>query len=116
MGILDAHRLPQHKIQYFGRKKTRPIIIKLQSTFDKSLIFKNAKKLKTFNEARQISNPRSSKIYITKHLPKLSAEQKKALNTQFKKAREDNKKTEWKIVNAEYCLFVNGKRVYNTDR
>jgi len=55
-------------------------------------------------------------MYITEHLQKLFAEQKKALNTQFKKAKEDNKKTEWKIVNAEYCLFVNGERVNGTDR
>jgi len=31
IGVVDLHRLPQHRVTRHGRKVTRPIIIKLQS-------------------------------------------------------------------------------------
>ena len=30
----------------------------------------------------------------------------------YKKSKEENKKTVWKIVGCEYCLFVDDERVY----
>ena len=87
------------------KKTTRPVIIKLSSVFDKQSIFKAAKNLKNFN---QNSN---SKVYITEHLPAEFMKQKQALLSQFKEARQNNKKTKWRIVHDEYCLFVDETKV-----
>jgi len=63
IGIVDVHRLPQHKVAR-SRNKIRPIIVKVQSAFDKALIFENAKKLKSYNEERRFSNRGANYIYF----------------------------------------------------
>jgi len=53
IGIADIQRLPQHKVLIRGIPATRPIIVKLQTTFDKARFFQNAKKLKNYNEEKE---------------------------------------------------------------
>ena len=47
--LADIHRLPQHTIFKNGKRTTRPIIIKLSSVFNKNIILKSLKKLKSYN-------------------------------------------------------------------
>ena len=105
INISDIHRLPQHSIYKNGKKITRPIIVKPSSVFDKQSIFKAVKNLKNFNQNFY------SKDYITEYLPAEFMKQKQALLSQFKEGRQNNKKTKWRIVCDEYCLFVNETKV-----
>ena len=66
--LADYHRLPQQPIFKFGRKTTRPIIIKLTNAADKRKIFGNLKYLKSYNESRKALN--LNPVFVTEHLPK----------------------------------------------
>jgi len=73
IGITDIHRLPQHRVAIRGIPVTHPLIVKLQTTFDKALIFQKAKNLKNYNEDRKQNSAAAADIYITEHLPKIFA-------------------------------------------
>ena len=75
--VVDIHRLPQHPVQRFGRSVVRPIIVKLLTMQDKTLIFNSAKHLKTYNSERISEDATSPHIFITEHLPKKFQEQRK---------------------------------------
>ena len=44
--IADLHRLPQHPVTKAGKKVTQPIIVKVLTAFDKSIIYDNVNNLK----------------------------------------------------------------------
>ena len=77
--------------------------------FNKQNFVKNLKHLKEYNEKRP---PTTKYVYATEHLPIELQRQKKKLIPLYKKAKEENKKTVLKIVDCEYCLFVDDVRVH----
>jgi len=70
------------------------------------------KHLKQFNEQRRVSSPRFNYVFATEHLPKQLQLQKKKLVPLFKAAREENKKTVWKVEDCEYRLYIDGEQAY----
>jgi len=50
-------------------------------------------------------------VFITEHLPKLFFDQKMALHDRFKQARKQKKKTSWRIINSQYCLFIDNEKI-----
>ena len=108
--MVDVHRLPQRPIYKNGNKINRPIICKLSSINDKQSIMKATNHLKEYNNAIRSKNSNNSSVYITDHLPKLYYQQKKKLLPQFKQAKSFGKKNIWRIINGEYCLFIDGVR------
>ena len=113
ISLADIHRLPQHPIyDKRHRKITRPIIIKFSTIFDKQKFTQNLKHLKQYNLKNREACSATEYVYATEHLPKELQEQKKRLLPFYKDARNNKKKTVWKIQNCEYCLFVDDVRVY----
>ena len=109
--MVDVHRLPQRPIYKNGNKINCPIIRKLSSINDKQSIMKATKHLKEYNNAIRSKNySNNSSVYITDHLPKLYYQQKKKLLPQFKQAKSFGKKTIWRIITGECCLFIDGVR------
>jgi len=107
--LADVHRLPQHPIyDRDGFKIDRPIIIKFIDVFDKQNFMKNLKHLKQYTNEKRL--PSTQYVYATEHLPKDLQDQKKKLIPLYKEARKYKKKTVWKIINCEYCLFFDGER------
>ena len=102
--IVHLHRLPQHTIRKAGKAITRPIIVKLLTSFDKDKIFKNINRLKQYNDERK------SRIFIMDHLPKLFYYQKKQPMPEYKAAKEDDHLAKWTAYNGDYCLHVIEKR------
>ena len=76
IAVADLHRLPQKPVFRQGQKVTRPIIVKLVYANDKNYIYRQLRKLKSYNETRKINS--KSNIYITDHLPAAFLEQKKS--------------------------------------
>ena len=75
--IVDLHRLPQFSSQKnYKRQTPRPIIVKLQTAFDKRLVFSLLGKLKNLTNNSKDSHP----VFLTNHLPKLHYKQKKIFN------------------------------------
>ena len=112
IAIADIHRLPQHPIFDKDRRKiNRPIIVKFLNVFDKYKFTKNLKNLKNYNEKRRSDNSNSPYVYATEHLPKELQLQRSKLISEFRDARRNKRKTTWKLINSEYCLLVDGKRV-----
>ena len=110
--VVDIHRLPQHPVQRFGRNVVRPIIIKLLTMQDKTLISNSAKHLKAYNSKRISEDATSPHIFITEHLPKKFQEQRKRLLPIFKDAKRKQQRTCWKAIEGNYyVLFVNVKKV-----
>ena len=107
--LADYHRLPQQPIFKFGRKTTRPIIIKLTNTADKRKIFGNLKNLKSYNESRKALNLKP--VFVTEHLPKKFQQEQKLLLPEFRKARRINRKTVWRAEKGHYVLYVDGIKV-----
>jgi len=64
------------------------------------------KNLKKFNEKRRLDDPLASYVFVTDYLPKMFELQRKKLQPQFKEARKYGQKTSWKIINGNYCLFI----------
>ena len=77
--------------------------------FDKQKFVANLKHLKCYNKNRARS---SQHVYATEHLPIELQNQKKKLIPLYKEVKKEQKKTVWKIVDCEYCLFVNNERVF----
>ena len=50
-------------------------------------------------------------IYVTDHLPIEMLQQKKKLLSLFNKARQEGKRTSWKVVADEYRLYIDGINV-----
>ena len=110
--LADIHQLPQHTIFKNGKRTTRPIIIKLSSVFNKNIILKSWKKLKSYN-LKLSSNMGDDfeYVYVTEHLLKNLQLQKKRLLPAFKQAKSERKRAIWQIENAEYRLYVEGRKV-----
>ena len=107
--VVDMHRLPQIPLMKKGKKVNRPIIAKLDSVLDKSIIFNNLKRLKSYNDQRKMD--KKSTVYVTEHLPKAFLEQKKLLMPYFKKARMNKQKTFWQAENGKYVLYVDNEKI-----
>ena len=111
--IIDAHRMPMNPLnrkqpRSSRENKSRPIIFKLDTMFDKEKIDLCLKNLKGYNEGRDL------KVYVTNHLPREMQAQKAALNVHFKNAKKAKKKTAWKIDynKAEIFLQVDGDPIF----
>ena len=64
--IVDLHRLLQFSTQKNYKHRTpRPIIVKLQTAFDKRLIFSQLGKLKNLTNNTKESHP----VFLTNHVP-----------------------------------------------
>ena len=100
--IVDLHRFPQHPVTKAGKKVTRPIIVKVLTAFDKSIICENVN-LKAYNDGKE------NTAFITDHLPKLFYKQKQMLMPDFKAAK--GKKRTWGTYDGKYCLYVENKRI-----
>ena len=112
--ILACHRLPRKPYEVKTRAqqlnlKKRPIIFKVAGENAKQRIFDQLKELKNYNKDKSDGE----RIYIDNQLPKAFSEQKKALLEDFKTARSNKRKAKWRVdyKTAEYCLYVNNKRV-----
>jgi len=105
--LVDVHRLPQHPLIIRGKHITRPIIIKLPDVFEKTKIMRSLSNLKEFNQNRhERLKTNIGNVFISDHLPKEFQIHKKKLLRKFKEARSEQKKTFWKAVDGEYCLFI----------
>ena len=105
VGLVDIHRLPQHRVYKNGKKVSRSMIVKLDSAFSKRTIFKSLNHLKEYNE-----DPEKN-VYVTEHLSKPFYEEKRRLLPYFKQTRSERKKSMWRVVDGEYCLYVENKRI-----
>ena len=103
--LVDIHRLFQHPVYKNGKKISRPIIVKLDSAFSKRNIFKSLKHLKEYNKDSE------KNVFVTEHLPKPFYEKKKRLLLYFEQARSEHKKSMWRVVDGEYCFYVENKRI-----
>ena len=101
--IADLHRLPQQPVTKAGKKVTQPIIVKVLTAFDKSIIYENVNNLKAYNDGKENS------AFITDHSPKLFYKQKQMLMPDFKAAK--GKKRTWGTYDGKYCLYVKNKRI-----
>ena len=116
--VIDIHRLPQHPVYKNGTKHTRPILVKLNSVFDKRAIFSSIKNLQTYNttlSCQDDSPIQSRRVYITEHLPVAFIDQRNRLLPTFKKAKLLKKNTSWRFVGGDYCLFINGVKITELD-
>ena len=111
ISIIDVHRLPQYPLFKNKVKINRPIIFKLAGNNDKQMIMHSLKNLRRYNETRLKENSKAGIVYVTEHLPKPLYLQKKQLLPHYKKARSENKRASWCIQEAEYCLYVDGKKI-----
>ena len=87
--------------------KSRPLLFKMASIFEKDLIMSNLNNLKPAAQStRQI-------VYVKQHLPACMAQQKARLHAKFKDAQKAKQKTRWKIdyTTADYCLYINDTKV-----
>ena len=100
----------EHDIDKAGKLVTRPRIIKLAYTEDKTFIHKAAKNMNKYNQTRRKLKQSPPHVFITDHSPSAFQKQRKKLIPYFNKARADNRKTKRQIENREYCLFID-KRV-----
>ena len=110
---VDIHRLPQRPIYSDKGRVNSPIIIKLYNNDDKHWLFSRFKFLKSYNDKRYAENREAKPVFVTEPLPKPYYEQKKgsALMPLFKKARNENEKTSWAVINGDFSLLVDGVRV-----
>ena len=111
ISVVDIHRLPQHPVYKNRIKVNWPIIIKFQNVMDKEKVTKSLTNLKLYSQQRKPAGNKVPYVYVTDHLSKVFELQKMMLLPQFKLARKQNKKTYWRIVDAKYCLFVEGKMI-----
>ena len=75
----------------------------------KTMIFKNLKNLKCYNDIRRVE--KNPTVFVTEHLPKMFLDQRKLLMPYFKNARRNRQKTSWRAVVGEYVLHVDDKKV-----
>ena len=107
----DIHRMPKQLVLKNGKKIQRPIIVKLTYLFDKQLIYKSLKNLKLYNNELNLKPRFPGYIYVTDHLPIEMLQQKNKLLLLFNKARQEGKRTSWKVVADEYRLYIDGINV-----
>ena len=107
----DIHRMPKQPVLKNGKKIQRPIIVKLTYLFDKQLIYKSLKNLKLYNNELNLKPRFPGYIYVTDHLPIEMLQQKNKLLLLFNKARQEGKRTSWKVVADEYRLYIDGINV-----
>ena len=104
------HRL-QNPLRKIGKTVHRHKIVKLLAMQDKNLTFKSAKHLQKYNAKRQTEDDVSLYTYITSHLPIKFQKQRNFLLPIYKKAKQNIQKRVWKILDGEYTLFVNNKKI-----
>ena len=114
--IVDIHRLSQRPLFKRGHQVRRPIIVKLNSVFDKQLLFSSCKNLKAysanlFHNGKLTNGKQSRTIYVTEHLPKTFINQKKLLLSSFIKARKEKKQAYWQNDHKQYYLFVDNEKI-----
>ena len=54
--VVDIHRFPQIPLMKKDKKVNRPIIAKLDSAFEKLMIFNHLKRLKSYNDLRRVDS------------------------------------------------------------
>ena len=81
----------------------------MTNAFGKQLILNNLKRLKEYNETLNLEPKNPGYVYMTKHLPHELQMQKKRLIPIFRKAKEEGKKTAWKIIDGDYQLYIEGE-------
>jgi len=86
------------------------------NVFDKYQFTQNLKILKFYNETRTATRRTAPYVFVTDHLQKELQKQKRELIPLFKAARKNKQKTEWKLLDSEYCLFIEGIRVLQDNR
>ena len=64
------------------------------------------KNLKAYNKNICDENPSASYVFVSEHLPKELQMQKKKLLPGFKEAKAQKKSTQWRIENAQCCLYI----------
>ena len=107
----DIHRMPKQPVLKNGKEIQRPIIVKLTTLFDKQLIYKFLNNLKLYNNELNLKPRFPGYIYVTDHLPIEMLQQKKKLLPLFNKARQEGKRTSWKVITDKYCLYIDGINV-----
>ena len=107
----DIHHMPKQPVLKNGKKIQQPIIIKLTNLFDKQLIHKSLKNLKLYSNELNLKPRFLGYIYVTDHLPIEMLQQKKKLLPLFNKARQEGKRTSWKVVADEYRFYIDGINV-----
>lgn len=101
----NIHRLPRRTsaIQSSSNEASKPpaIVIKFGTMRDK-------------REIESLSaSARSFGANITRHLPISMQQQRKDLIRQANISYKQGKTVKWKIIDADYCLYVNGERFLN---
>ena len=107
ISILDAHRMGTHVTNDGKHIKSRPLLFKMASIFEKDLIMSNLNNLKrAVQSTRQI-------VYVKQHLPASMAQQKARLHNKFKDAQKAKRRTKWKVdySSADYCLYIDDTKV-----
>ena len=116
VNVIDIHRLPQKPGLRRGVKINRTISVKLKSVFDKKLTLSSCINLKSYNKIRRAENQftgsagRFKPAFVSDYLPRPYLILKNELLLHFKQARREKKKASWRIVDGEYCLFVDDKK------
>ena len=110
--IVDVHRLPQYPI--FSKNKikiNRPIIVKLNGAFSKQRFCSSLRNLKVQYNIEKKENLHFYRMFTNnERLPKELQQQKKNLLPEYKQAKAQRKRCQWKIVSCKYCLFVEGQK------
>jgi len=103
MKFANVHRLPRRtdasKISNSTSKRPPPIVVKFCTMRDKMEVLKLAPRSRQFHCA------------ITKHLPISMQRQRKGLMAHANMLFNAGKKIQWKVIDAEYCLFADGEWV-----
>ena len=63
INVVDSHRLPQTPLRIQDKNVYRPIIVKLDSAMEKSLIFSKLQHLKSYNISRRMNH--KPNIFVT---------------------------------------------------
>ena len=69
------------------------------------------KNLKAYNKNIHEENPSASYVFVSEHLPKELQMQNIKLLPRFKEAKAQKKSTQWRIENAQCCLYIDNKKV-----
>ena len=73
-----------------------------------SLYINLLKNLKLYNNELNLKPRLPGYVYVTDHLPIEMLQQIKKLLPLFNKARQEGKRTSWKVVADKYCLYIDG--------
>ena len=75
------------------------------------MIYNSVKHLKSHNENLRHEQKSNPYVFVSDHLPQKLLEQRKQLLSMFNEARKRRQKTLWKVVDGEYCLYVDEKKI-----